>query len=131
MGYTRYWTRTDKKIDGELIDAVNSIITDCRNRGISIKDGGGNGNPIVNEERIVFNGDADKGLEYETFYITNNEDELNEWQFCKTARRPYDYAVRQVLEIAERLGFVTKVSSDGDNNEIISDADYLKQESHH
>lgn len=127
MGYTRYWTRTDKSIDDELIDAINDIIADCKNRGIIIKDGFGEGEPIVNESKILFNGDASTGLEHETFYITNDKEELNTWQFCKTARKPYDYAVRQALKIAEQLGFVTRVSDDGDNNEIISDADYLQK----
>ena len=126
MGYTRYWTRTEKPISRELIDAVNSILSDCRNRGIIIKNGNGEGSPIVNEEQIKFNGDDSTNLSYETFYITNEDTELGEWQFCKTARKPYDYAVRRVLEEAERLGIVTGVSSDGDNNEIISDEEYLK-----
>ena len=127
MGYTRYWTRTDKPIDDELIDAINDIIADCKNRGIIIKDGYGEGEPIVNENGILFNGDASTRLDYETFYITNDKEELNTWQFCKTARKPYDYAVREALKIAEKLGFVTKVSDDGNNNEIISDADYLAE----
>lgn len=127
MGYTRYWTRTDKPIDDELIDAINDIIADCKNRGIVIKDGYGEGEPIVNKNGILFNGDASTRLDYETFYITNDKEELNTWQFCKTARKPYDYAVREALKAAEQLGFVTKVSDDGENNEIISDADYLAE----
>ena len=126
MGYTRYWVRTDKKVNRELVDAINAILSDCRNRGIIIKNGWGEGSPIVNEdEGILFNGDASTGLDHETFYITNNEQELNNWEFYKTARKPYDYAVRRALEEAERLGFVKDVSDDGDNSEIISDADYL------
>jgi len=125
MGYTRYWTRTDKLITKEYIDAINKIIADCRNRGITIRNGHGEGNPIIEEDKIIFNGNRDKDLDHETFYITNNEDELNEWQFCKTARKPYDYAVRLALEEAEKCGLVTKVSDDGENNEIISDEDYL------
>lgn len=126
MGYTRYWTRTDKLITNEFISAINSILSDCRTRGITIKGGNGDGNPTITDDAVVFNGDGSRDLDHETFYITNNENELNDWQFCKTAEKPYDYAVKRALEEAERLGLVEGVSDDGSVVEM-SDDEYLNK----
>ena len=124
MGYTRYWQRTDKKIDEGFITAVCKIIADCDKKGIKIRNGHGEGNPIVTLDMIAINGDAEHDLDHETCYFDNKE---SDFEFCKTARKPYDYAVRKILTYAKKNGFVTKVSSDGANNEIISDEDYIKK----
>ena len=123
MGYTRYWERTDKKIDEDFITAVNDIISDCNKRGIRIGDWDGNGEPTVTLDRIAINGDARYDLNHETLSFDNNK---TGFDFCKTARKPYDYAVRKILSYAKKNGFVKKVCSDGANNDIISDEEYLK-----
>ena len=125
MGYTRYWTRTEKPITDEYIDFIQRLVIECRNQGIKLGNGVGEGNPVITENAIVFNGNAKKGLDHESFYISNDAEELGNFQFCKTARKPYDYAVRLALEEAEHQKLVTKVHSDGDNNSLISDEDYL------
>lgn len=125
MGYTRYWHRTKKKIDADFIVAVCDVIADCNSKGIAIRDGYGEGNPIVTLDVIAINGDGEKGLDHETLFFDDKETGFN---FCKTARKPYDYAVRKILKYAEENGFITDVSSDGENERIISDADYLKGE---
>lgn len=123
MGYTRYWYRTDKRITPEFVDAVNEIITDCNKKGITIKNGSGKNSPVVNVDCISINGNSDINLNHETMYMNNTELGFN---FCKTARKPYDYAVRRILTVAEKMGLVENVSSDGPNEEIISDADYYR-----
>ena len=123
MGYTRYWKRTDKKIDKELIVAVCEIIADCINKGINICNGSGEGNPVVTLDEIAINGNDEVGLAHETFYLGNEE---SDFEFCKTACKPYDYAVRKILRFAEQNGYVSDVSEDEEYERIVSDADFLK-----
>lgn len=120
MGYTRYWIRTEKPIDADLICYVCDVIEDCNNKGIAIRNWEGKGNPTVTFERIAFNGDHSLYHDHDTFSIGKETG----FEFCKTARKPYDYAVRKVLKYAEEQGFVTDVTSDGENEEIISDEEY-------
>lgn len=127
MGYTRYWSRTEKKITADFLAEVGQVIADCDEKGIAIRNGCGEGNPILTLEKILINGDYTHNLDHETFYITNT-DMVGDFEFTKTACKPYDYAVRRILEIAERYELVTNVRSDGENNEIISDQEYLKRE---
>ena len=122
MGYTRYWERTEKKIDADLICYVMDVIADCDKKGITIRNGGGTGNPIVTLDGIYINGNKDGDLCHETFYL---EDKPSKFEFCKTARKPYDYAVRKILKYAEENGFVTNVRDDGENEEIISDEKWI------
>ena len=120
MGYTRYWERTEKPITEGFINGVNEILEDCKVKGITIRNGMGEDEPIVNINKVLFNGDANRNLDHETFYITNSPDDIG-FGFCKTARKPYDYAVRKALKVAEEEGLVIGVSDDGENEEIIND----------
>lgn len=123
MGYTRYWDRTTKPIDQDFIDAITRVIADSEKRGIEIRGGDGSGSPHLGLDFIAFNGNGDLRLDHETCYFGKETG----FEFCKTARKPYDYTVRQALKIAEQMGMVTDVSSDGPNDEIISDEDYLNR----
>ena len=122
MGFTRYWNRTKKKINKDFVVKVCEIIADCDEKGITIRNWCGEGNPVVTLERISLNGKSEHQLDHESFVI----DQKVGFNFCKTARKPYDYAVREILKYAEENGFVTDVEEDDENNEIISDTDYLK-----
>ena len=121
MGYTRYWERTEKPITEDFLEEVKKIIVDCAKKGIAIRGRDGKGKPVVTTEIISLNGNADYGLYHESFVI---DGELG-FQFCKTARKPYDYAVRKILKLAKDYGLVTKVSSDGANNKVYSDEEYI------
>lgn len=124
MGYTRYWNRTEKPITTDFVLAVCAIIAECNDKGIMIRNGWGGGNPVVTMETIAINGDDSTNLSHETCYFDN----VNKgFDFCKTARKPYDYAVRKILEVAEIEGLITDVRSDGENNEIISDEDFIRK----
>ncbi len=122
MGYTRYWTRTDEPITQEFVDAVNKIIADARKKGITICGWDGTGEPEVTLERVALNGPEENDLGHETFAITNE----SEWNFCKTALKPYDYAVREILRVGEEMGIVKNITSDGDFETIVSDEEYRK-----
>lgn len=77
--------------------------------------------PQVNDEVIRFNGWGPEG--HETFMLHKKKPDLQSWQekgddyfnFCKTARKPYDLAVTLVMLviISEAPKCVT-LSSDGD-----------------
>ena len=124
MGYTRYWERTDKAITDDFVAEVNEIIEECTAHGITIRDGFGEGEPVVSLEKIWINGTDENDLGHETFYLGN---EPKEFDFCKTACKPYDYAVREILKVAELYGLVVNVRDDGKYDEIISDADYIEE----
>lgn len=118
MGYTRYWSRTDKPITEEFVKSAKKIIKDSEDKGIHICGACGQGEPVISSELVSFNGNGALGLDHETCFFDNQERGFN---FCKTARKPYDYTVREVLKVAEAEGLIADVSSDGENNEIISD----------
>ena len=120
MGYTRYWDKTDKPITQTFLDTVNKILERCKKMGITIKGWDGEYEPEITLERVAFNGDESRSLAHESFVIDNNK----EWTFCKTARKPYDYAVRCVLAAALKEGIVKNVSSDG-KCKIVTDEEYL------
>ena len=121
MGYTRYWTRTEKPITQEFIDEVERIFADCEKRDIRICNWNGKDNPTVTMDMVAFNGNGIIGADHESCVFDNNK---TGFDFCKTARKPYDYAVRRVLVAAETLGLVTDVSDDGFCDEI-SDIEWV------
>jgi len=102
MGYTHYFQLHQKPTDEEWdnFDADVSKILD------------GNAVPLDNEStpyRIFLNGvDEDS---HETFVLDRDS---TRWNFCKTARKPYDDVVSAIL-IAARYNFGDKfsLSSDG------------------
>ena len=50
--------------------------------------------PTFDSRNIIFNGDASSGYDHESFYVTLDDDDDDfEFNFCKTARKPYDVAV--------------------------------------
>lgn len=123
MGYTRYWKRTDKKITNDFCIEVREIISDCARKGIAIRNWDGDGRPEVELDCIAFNGNKKENLGHESFVLNNTQ---TGFDFCKTARKPYDYAVRKVLSAAKRYGLVIDVSSDGANNQVYTDEEYLQ-----
>ncbi len=78
-----------------------------------IKGGNGEGRPVVDNSDIVFNGDASKGEDHETFLLSKVN---SGFQFCKTARKPYDRYVKAVLLVAQHFApGALDVSCDGDS----------------
>ena len=125
MGYTRYWDRTDKPLTESFCRDVIKIIRKSAKKGIAIRGWDGTGEPEINVNCIALNGNENstKDLSHESFVLDNKKDE-DAFNFCKTARKPYDYTVREILKCAEKHGIVTNVSSDGTNDKIYSDEEY-------
>ncbi len=134
MGYTHYWDFNSEKIEFEksrktfkkVADEVKKMYNTLpafsesggsyfKNEPIIIKGGSGEGEPIINESNFWFNGDGSNNLDHETFCI-NVMQSGNEWNFCKTARKPYDLLVCcALISLANNYpANVFSFSSDGD-----------------
>lgn len=148
MGYTHYWERP-RELDTQrferfrrdvarLLDHLPAHTTSAggyyADATVKVCGADGTGEPIINGLEVVFNGDAaayhenDGGLHHETFYMPRvlephpgqQPDERGRYfDFCKTARKPYDLVVTAAL-----LAFAhhfpapeTLVNSDGDAGE--------------
>lgn len=134
MGYTHYWNfkndTAPKDIENgeeKFAKAANLGARLCdkvRKRGIEICGGDGHFNPTFCAARVCFNGNAEKGEEHETFYIDTEDGAFN---FCKTARKPYDLLVCLML-LAFKYYFKDdfEYSSDGVTRESIKEPESLE-----
>ena len=112
MGYTHYWREASPTNDTweafradaqKLVEAAaDKGITLCLEYDETDKP------PTITANQIRFNGPGNLG--YETFLMVKG---VSEFQFCKTASRPYDLVVCAVLAVAKDH-FPIDVSSDGD-----------------
>ena len=77
--------------------------------------GNGKGEPKFTDTLVSFNGDASVNHDHETCYIALDDPNDFKFNFCKTARKPYDVAVcLTLLCFKEVFGDDFKFSSDGD-----------------
>lgn len=125
MGYTHYHIRDKRNkgsayMFGKLALDAKAIIAEAQKQGIVVRGYLGTGEPEFTEAFFRFNGDASEGLDYETFAweaIPEQQswEEGNEiFDFCKTARRPYDAVVTAVLIRAKAIyGNCVAIRSDG------------------
>lgn len=106
MGYTHYWEYKPTKGDNirykdvlrEVLTMKKNLPERCTTAGacysdypITLRNGAGKYHPELTKDCLRFNGDASQYLDHETFIFDFNEQEQNE--FCKTARKPYDFFV--------------------------------------
>lgn len=128
MGYTHYFQFKCESINKEkFADAVN-LFKKCFSKveGVKLGNGVGNGDPIITPTSVCFNGWAENDEDYETFSLNVND---TEWNFCKTARQPYDIAVCLCLLCFKKVfGDEFSYSSDGTTRERIAEpTDYMKK----
>jgi len=130
MGYTHYWKKktshTDdkenfKKVLADAKKLLKHLPASCKSAGecypedpIELFGGCGTGEATFTEEEIRFNGDESKGLDHETFLVTPNE---VGFEFCKTARKPYDLMACAVLISMKKHMDGFEYSSDGDKED--------------
>jgi len=130
MGYTHYWNKkathpSDKEnfklvlADAKKLFKHLPKFTDSAggyhdDSPVELFGGLGTGEPEFTEELIRFNGDETKGLDHETFHVGP---EFVDFEFCKTARKPYDLMACAVLISMKKhmVGFT--YSSDGDKED--------------
>ena len=116
MGYTHYWTfkKSPAKIaDGKekFANAVALFKEGLKKlQDIPLGDGWGENEPIITDTKVCFNGKTPK--DYETCAMSLESKGFN---FCKTARQPYDPVVCLLLLcMADAFGDDFGYSSDGD-----------------
>lgn len=139
MGYTNYWSPkklTKEQVPAQFWEDSEKVLDMIIDKGVKLATGDGeellkSGKEIIEKSNngegqtypaIYLNGYA-KGEEdesYETFGLVFD----GEWNFCKTAREPYDLAVKCILMLAEQYGLLEKMEVeekvwdfDGDTDE--------------
>lgn len=114
MGYTHYF-KQNKPVSDQQWDAFEKdakvVLDHVQNRlGIVLKSDDSNG-ILLNNNRVNLNGDEARGLDHETFYLAKDYRDFN---FCKTAQKPYDLAVCSLLLLAnEHMHGHHEIGSDG------------------
>ena len=116
MGYTNYWTKSNKKrFSPGIIGLVNKVLYTYEQKsgekvvkGFFHKDQA----PTVSPTLIHFN--VNKEDSGEDFYIDLKDGDS---EYCKTDREPYDAAVKAVLMVLQSAGYLEKWHFDGDTEE--------------
>lgn len=112
MGYTNYFKPTRKVTEQEFKQFVSACKKLYKNLPmktnmaggyheddlLEIAGGNGMGKPEFKSTHVCFNGKGE--LSHETFFI---ERESEKWDFCKTARKPYDLLVVACLIAATQF----------------------------
>lgn len=112
MGYTHYWTQNRDFTDSEWQKITEFMHKATENLPFKVCGGWGDGDPVINDTIIQFNGSEEAGQDYETMSLNKNGRGFN---FCKTEFRPYDLLVCALLLAATEIApGALDVSSDGD-----------------
>jgi len=114
MGYTHYWTvktELDRAEFGAFALDVKALARAAGACHVTIRGWNGESStaPEFNNAEISLNGYGEDS--HESFIISQGD---TGFQFCKTARKPYDLVVTAALCLfAARFGDAVEVSSDG------------------
>ena len=114
-------TEAFKKIKSDLEHVLTCVQKD---KNFKLCGGMGEGEPRISDLEVWFNGDASEKLDHETFALelfeidnykrVDETDKEGVFCFCKTNRKPYDFAVMvSLMVIKHHLGSDFKISSDG------------------
>lgn len=110
MGYTHYWkNETGYVIDlftfAKFVEEVKQITATAQEAGIALEE-------EYTENEIIINGVGDNS--HETFVFTRTPEEF---EFCKTAGKPYDTVVTAILIHAKKNFKPIIINSDGNWND--------------
>jgi hypothetical protein len=129
MGYTHYWTqrRDFTKDEWTTVSADFAALFKhaIHAEGIYLADGMGDRGtkPEIDGDRILFNGVGDDS--HETFTVNRKRppkaawEKRRGWDFCKTARKPYDAVVVAALCYLATILETHDVSTDGSGPEFL------------
>ena len=139
MGYTHYWhQKADFTLSqwNHLCAAAQDAIAKVDNGGCQFEFDD-NAPAQIDRDTIRFNGIEADG--HETFILNRKRRELEPWakeigirrgsDFCKTARKPYDRAIVEILNEAKTIA-PTRISLDTDGD-MFCDGKYIKILSEH
>lgn len=128
MGYTHYFSQSrsfSKDEWNRVKDGLRKIVCQCIGEGIDLQFEYDDERELeISDTMIRFNGVDDMG--HETFIVCKDVPKHQAWedhtkpvfQFCKTARKPYDLAVcLSLLWIQSVAPNVLQIASDGGNAE--------------
>lgn len=111
MGYTHYFTNQkmqDEHLFKEFTANVQKLV-DNSPCALRVEFNEPETVPYITDHAVKFNGLGDEG--HETFWYTRTD---TDFQFCKTAYKPYDLIVVAVLALANYyFGDDIRISSDG------------------
>ena len=116
MGYTHYWMCCAGRLPTQAVATLQEILTAAYEEGVVQYERDDTLPPVVTETQVRFNGVDEQG--HETFLFdmgdSNRRSDGFRFDFCKTARKPYDTVVMKVLIVLKYyLGDALKVTSDG------------------
>lgn len=103
MGYTHYWSKSRDLTDSEweaIKAAASRILNTARNCyfiSTAFECDEPSKRPQLNDEVIRFNGVGEDG--HETFYLSRT---VEDFAFCKTARKDYDAPAAAILIAAKQ-----------------------------
>ncbi len=136
MGYTHYYRIPAKMKEAKFSKFVadaKKIIKQAEKNGIKLADGYGEkkGKYILTDDLVSFNGlDSDS---HETCYIERTEEGVSSdenelvFNFCKTARKPYDEVVVAVLATLKHHFPKVELSSDGEVSNFVQGEKLVEQ----
>lgn len=124
MGYTHYWYLKPgiKELSKKCVDDIKKVAKEYK-KIIQFEDDNSKKPEIINKV-IRFNGIGEDGHETFSFRLSKDKDGYIQkdsdgfvFDFCKTARKPYDIVVCEILLILKaELQENIKISSDGFSN---------------
>ena len=114
MGYTHYWKNLRFDDNGwETVRGFSAkVFAEMANRGVQLVNDSFSDEaavpPYIGDDMIRFNGIGRDS--HETFHL---EKTGSDFEFCKTAQKPYDLAVSAILIYASSVSLDGTISSDG------------------
>jgi hypothetical protein len=115
MGYTHYW-KNKKGFETEEWEKLQSFAEKLFELSGTLiqKEYDDSSTPEITESEIVFNGIGDNG--HETCWLKKGN---SNFEFCKTACKPYDEVVVALLMAASEICEGFSWSSDGDDSDHV------------
>jgi len=110
MGYTHYYRDKPAFTDSQWAALTEDVKKLIKNSNVPLGDSNGKigTKPVFNSRQIMFNGIGDDSHETAVVYKV-----ASEFEFCKTARKPYDSVVVEFFKLIRKHAPSTTLSSDG------------------
>lgn len=122
MSYTHYMNNKPAFTDAQWATFTTSVKKIFATSKVPLAGPNGSGKPIVNNTAVSFNGVGEDS--HETCYISK---EPMDFEFCKTAEKPYDSVVVEVYKLVKRILPTTQLSSDGGDSVFAEPTKALKK----
>lgn len=116
MGWTHYWQRDAQLAPEAFASAVADLKAVLPGAGVRLAGPEGVGEPVLEADRVLFNGEEMECYEPFVFMrvVPDDPGQAAVWGFCKTDGLPYDLCVQVALVVLHHhLGDALAVASDG------------------